>query len=57
MGHSGNVYGDTSVSSTLYLGSGGGSGGNALDLSKNPKGITWVLLIRAHIIDGLLQPL
>ena len=37
MGNPGYVYGDTSMS-TLHLGSGGGSGGNALDLSTNPKG-------------------
>ena len=31
------MYGDDDLS-TLYLGSGGGSGGNAVDLSTNPKG-------------------
>ena len=37
MGFPGQKYGDLDMS-TLYLGSGGGSGGNALDLSTNPKG-------------------
>ena len=36
-GFPGHPYGDPSMS-TLHLGSGGGSGGNALDLSANPKG-------------------
>ena len=37
MGLGGLVYGDDDLS-TLYLGSGGGSGGNALDLTASPKG-------------------
>ena len=37
MGLGGLVYGDDDLS-TLYLGSGGGSGGNALDLTTSPKG-------------------
>ena len=37
MGYPGQMYGDTSMT-TLYLGSGGGSGGNSLDLSTSPKG-------------------
>ena len=37
MGYPGQMYGYTSMPK-LYLGSGGGSGGNALDFSTNPKG-------------------
>ena len=38
VGADGRPYGDADLN-TLYLGSGGGSGGNAKDLTTNPKGI------------------
>ncbi|KAL4228624.1 Multiple epidermal growth factor-like domains protein 10 [Mactra antiquata] len=37
LGSGGQVYGDDDIN-TLYMGSGGGSGGNAVDLTTNPKG-------------------
>lgn len=38
LGSGGRVYGDSDLS-TMYLGSGGGSGGNAKDLTTNPPGL------------------
>jgi hypothetical protein len=37
LGSGGRVYGDADLN-TLYMGSGGGSGGNAKDLTTNPIG-------------------
>ena len=45
------MYGDDDLT-TLYLGSGGGSGGNALDLKTNPKGTTVIMLLLLYLFDS-----
>ncbi|KAL3836098.1 hypothetical protein ACJMK2_021551, partial [Sinanodonta woodiana] len=62
LGSGGRVYGDQTLS-VLYMGSGGGSGGNAKDLSSNPKGgrggngggAIRLVAMRSVIITGVIS--
>ena len=54
LGSGGMAYGDTELS-TMYLGSGGGSGGNAKDLKTNPTGLSYCLKVKNEFLSYLKQ--